>query len=158
MGGLVGLPLRLGGLERAASAPRNPGLLALLVAHLRHLLRRQTLRSRRGGAPTLGRLRVLDLRVGPPGRRPGCRQPCRWCASAGLAATYVTADSRSATGARSPTIGPTAAAAADRHRLQRRPARAGHRHAASRRAVLRTAPSAPRLVLTASVSSIIASV
>ena len=154
MGGLVSLPLCLGGLERAAGAPRDPGLLALPVTRLGHLLRRQTLRSRRGNALTLGRLQVLDLHVGPPGRRPGCRQLCRWFAPVGLATTSITADARGATGARSPTAGLTAAVAADRHRLQRRPARAGHRHTASRRAVLRTAPFAS---LTVSVAFVITS-
>ena len=52
MGGLVGLPLRLGGLERAAGTPRDQGLLALLVARLGHLL---------------DRLRVPDLRTSAPG-------------------------------------------------------------------------------------------
>ena len=154
MSGPVGLPLRPRRLERVAGAPRNPGLLALLATRLGHLLRRQALRPRGRRVLTLDRLRVLDLHVDPFGRRFGCRQPCRWRVPAKVAATAIAAVARGAAGARSPTAGLAAAAAPDRHRLQRRPARARHGHAASRRAVLCTAPSAP---LTVSVSFVITS-
>ena len=137
MGGLVGLPLRRGGLERAAGAPRDPGLLALLVAHLGRLHFGRLLCGRTVCVGDWGRARSLDALVGRGG------------------ASRVSANSGGVTCAGDSVVRPAAAAAANHHWPQRRPTRAGPRRAARRRAVLRAAPSASRLPLAVSVSSAI---
>ena len=108
MGGLVGLPLGLRGLERAAGGARDPRLLAFLVARLLRLLRRCT-SSSWGYRPILRHLWASGPRIGHAVRRHGLRQPRRWDTVASDAtAVQVTAATTAAVSA-------TAAAGADRH-------------------------------------------